>query len=131
MAVAVLSNRTIRLLVPDTTELEIVPAPVAGVWRLVTRLRFDNHDTASSTPTFYLREEDHEKFTTWTPEQWRIWPARTVVAGGKLEDCCGQVAILDSTLGLTVQLAADPSSTSNELLWPSVTVNYLDQVFGS
>ncbi len=129
MGINIADIQTVRKLIFDLDEANLVDSPPDGLHRFITRLRFDNHDSIVHTPTFYIREADYDKFTVETPEQWRLWPARAIAAsGGFLEDCSGQVAIMTTGQSLTVQLAANPSDTSDELVWPAVTVNYMDQI---
>ncbi len=127
MAGKLSAPQPVRKLLASADEITLIDPPAEGMERIITRLRFDNHDSSSATPTFYIREHDHDKFTTETPELWRLQIARVVAAGAQDEDC-GEVAILGPTQSLTVQLAADPSDTSDDQKWPAVTVYYIDVV---
>jgi len=128
MSVTVLALKTIKFLIPDANEWELVEPPFGeGVVRTITRLRFDNHDTSSHTPTIYVRESDLSKITTEKPELWRVHIPRLIAAGGEDEDC-GVVTILESGQSLSVQLAAAPSDVNDSNKWPAMTVNYVDQL---
>lgn len=127
MSVAVVDIRPVRKLIPDADELLVVEPPMGGVIRIVTFWRFDNHDDDSHTPTFYVREEDKDKIEAGTPELWRAHIPRVVASGSSIKSCAPGI-ILEPTQSFAVQLAAAPSSSSDELKWPALTVNWMDQV---
>lgn len=127
MSITVLALKTIKKLIPDAAEWEIVPPPLGdNIVRTITRIRFDNHDTTSHTPTFSVREADLDKVKAELPELWRVHVPRSIATKGSFEDC-GVVTILEPNQSLVVILAAAPSDLTDDQKWPAVTVNFMDQ----
>ena len=127
MAVIVTDIGTSKFLIPDTNELEVVTPPPTGIThRMITRLRFHNFDSISHTPTISIRQSDLSLLNAGVPELWRLYIPRAIEASGEQDDC-GVIHILSPTESLVVELVVDPSDTSDNQTWPSITAHWIDQ----
>lgn len=128
MSVTVTDIGSSGLLIYQKDELEFVAPPSNGIThRTLTRVRFHNFDTISHTPTISIRESDLDLVNAGImPELYRLFIPRAIVADGEQDDC-GVIWVLTPTQSVVVELAVDPSDTSDDQKWPSVTGHWMDQ----